>query len=85
LNSERTLHATHGNDYEQTISLLQKKIADMIKQHTKAIDEVKRELHHERLTIQKQLAARPITVPEYVQVDRHIVDVRRMISSNNCI
>lgn len=62
---------THGkaeNEYQQTISSLQKKIADMIKQHTKAMDEIKRDLNQERLTAQKRQTSRPICVPEYVQV-----------------
>ena len=40
----------------------------MIKQHTKAMDEIKRELQHERLLAQKQLSARPISIPAFVQV-----------------
>ncbi len=68
LNQERALHAKQENEYQQTISSLQKKIADMIKQHTKAMDEIKRELHQERLTAQKRMTSRPICVPEYVQV-----------------
>jgi len=68
LNQERTLHAKQENEYQQTISSLQKKIADMIKQHTKAMDEIKRELHQERLSAQKLVTTRPICVPEYVQV-----------------
>jgi hypothetical protein len=68
LNQERIVHAKQENEYQQTISSLQKKIADMIKQHTKAMDEIKRELHQERLTAQKRVISRPICVPEYVQV-----------------
>jgi hypothetical protein len=68
LNQERALHTKQENEYQQTISSLQKKIADMIKQHTKAMDEIKRELHQERLTAQKRVTSRPICVPEYVQV-----------------
>ena len=68
LNEERTLHTKQENEYQQTISSLQKKIADMIKQHTKAMDEIKRDLNQERLEAQKRLIIRPITVPEYVQV-----------------
>lgn len=56
------------NEYQQTISSLQKKIADMIKQHTKAMDEIKRDLNQERLSAQKRQTSRPICVPEYVQV-----------------
>lgn len=68
LNEERALHAKQENEYQQTISCLQKKIADMIKQHTKAMDEIKRDLNQERLAAQKHLVNRPICVPEYVQV-----------------
>lgn len=67
LNEERTLHGKQENEYQQTISSLQKKIADMIKQHTKAMDEIKRDLHQERLTAQKRVSTRPC-VPVYVQV-----------------
>lgn len=69
LNDERAMHERQDNDYQQTISALQKKIAEMIKQHTKAVDEIKRELHQERQSNQKQINARPISVPEFVQVD----------------
>lgn len=68
MNQERAIHAQQENEYQQTISSLQQKIADMIKQHTKAMDEIKRELHQERLSAQKLALKRPITVPEYVQV-----------------
>ena len=68
LNEERALHVKQENDYQQTISSLQKKIADVIKQHTKAMDEIKRELQQERLLAQKQLSARPISIPAFVQV-----------------
>ena len=40
----------------------------MIKQHTKAMDEIKRELYQERLSTQKRITSRVICVPEYVQV-----------------
>ncbi len=68
LNQERALHTKQENEYQQTISSLQKKIADMIKQHTKAMDEIKRDLHQERLSAQQRVTTRPICVPEYVQV-----------------
>ena len=68
MNEERALHSKQENEYQQTISSLQKKIADMIKQHTKAMDEIKRDLNQERLSAQKRATARPICVPEYVQV-----------------
>ncbi len=68
LNEERALHTKQENEYQQTISSLQKKIADMIKQHTKAMDEIKRDLNQERLSAQKRATTRPICVPEYVQV-----------------
>ncbi len=68
MNEERTLHAKQEIEYQQTISSLQKKIADMIKQHTKAMDEIKRDLNQERLSTQKRTTIRPICVPEYVQV-----------------
>jgi hypothetical protein len=68
LNQERVLYAKQENEYQQTISSLQNKIADMIKQHTKAMDEVKRELHQQRLTAQKRVPVTPVSVPEYVQV-----------------
>ena len=68
LNEERIAHSKEENEYQQTISSLQKKIADMIKQHTKAMDEIKRDLNQERLTAQKRQTSRPICVPEYVQV-----------------
>jgi hypothetical protein len=68
LDRERAESVRQENDYQQTISSLQKKIAEMIKQHSKAMEEVKRELQHERLNTQKQLNARPISVPEFVQV-----------------
>jgi hypothetical protein len=32
------------------------------------MDEIKRELHQERLSAQKLVTTRPICVPEYVQV-----------------
>ena len=72
MNQERALHTKQENEYQQTISSLQKKIADMIKQHTKATDEIKRELHQERLSAQERLTTRPICVPEYVQVCIHL-------------
>ena len=68
MNQERALHTTQENEYQQTISSLQKKIADMIKQHTKAMDEIKHDLHQERLSAQQRVTVRPICVPEYVQV-----------------
>jgi hypothetical protein len=69
LNQERIVHTSQEDEYQQTISSLQKKIADMIKLHTKAMDEIKRELNQERVTAQKRVATRPICVPEYVQVN----------------
>ena len=40
----------------------------MIKQHTKAIDEIKHELQYERSTNQKRLTFRPVSVPDFNQV-----------------
>jgi hypothetical protein len=41
----------------------------MIKQHTKTIDETKREIQYERSTNQKRiLTSRPNSVPEFVHV-----------------
>ncbi len=68
MNQERTVYTNQENEYQQTISSLQKKIADMIKLHTKAMDEIKRDLHQERVAAQKRVPTRPICVPEYVQV-----------------
>lgn len=62
------MHAKQENEYQQTISSLQKKIADMIKQHTIVMDEIKHELLQERLSAQKRATTRSICVPEYVQV-----------------
>ncbi|CAF1465550.1 unnamed protein product, partial [Adineta ricciae] len=76
LAQERALHAKQENEYQETISSLQKKIADMIKQHTKAMDEIKRELHQERLSTQERLTTRVISVPEYVQTDLSFNDIR---------
>ena len=44
----------------------------MIKQHTKAMDEIKRELHQERLKSTKRSVPIAIGVPEFVQVIRII-------------
>ena len=75
LNEERLEHSKQENEYQQTISSLQKKIADMIKQHTKAMDEIKRDLNQERLAAQKRQTSRPICVPEYVQVSELISSI----------
>ncbi|CAF4452227.1 unnamed protein product, partial [Adineta steineri] len=76
LNQERQLHTKQENEYQQTISSLQKKIADMIKQHTKAMDEIKQDLHQERVSAQKRTTTRPICVPEYVQTDLSLNDIK---------
>ncbi|UJR09139.1 hypothetical protein I4U23_013386 [Adineta vaga] len=76
LTQERALHTKQENEYQETISSLQKKIADMIKQHTKATDEIKRELHQERVSAQERLTTRPISVPEYVQTDLSFNDIK---------
>ena len=68
LNQERTLHTKQEFEYQQTISSLQKKIADMIKQHIETMDEVKRELHQERLKNQGRITPRPTSVPEFTPV-----------------
>ncbi len=64
LNNERAVHAQEVNEYQQTINSLQKKIADMNKQHAKAMDELK----YERLKYQKRIIPRPISVPEFPSV-----------------
>lgn len=74
LNHERNEHAQQENESQQMISSLQKKIAEMIKQHTKSMDEIKRELHQERLAMQKQLAIKPISIPQFVQVEENFDD-----------
>ncbi|CAF4373885.1 unnamed protein product, partial [Rotaria magnacalcarata] len=76
LNQERAVHAKQESEYQQTISSLQKKIADMIRQHTIVMDEIKRDLHQERLSAQKRASARSICVPEYVQTDVSINDIK---------
>jgi hypothetical protein len=40
----------------------------MMKQHTKAMDELKREPHQGQLASQKRVTIRPISVPEFAQV-----------------
>jgi len=40
----------------------------MIKQHTKSMNEIKRELHQERLTNQNRSTPRPKSVPEFPSV-----------------
>lgn len=40
----------------------------MVKQHTKAMDEIKRELQQERLTNHKRITPRPISVQEFTPV-----------------
>ncbi|CAF1243822.1 unnamed protein product [Adineta ricciae] len=69
LDQERKLHTKQEFEYQQTISSLQKKIADMIKQHIESIDEVKRELHQERLKNQGRIIPRPTSVPEFTPMD----------------
>ena len=65
LNEERTINAEQENDYHLTVNSLQKKISDMIKQHNKSMDEVRRELQDERSVNHKQ---RPHSVPEFNSV-----------------
>ncbi|CAF3549990.1 unnamed protein product [Adineta steineri] len=69
LNQERMLHAKQEYEYQQTISSLQKKIADMIKQHIEAVGEIKRELYHERSTNTRHMVPRPTSVPEFAEND----------------
>lgn len=69
LTQERNQHAQQENDSQQMISSLQKKIAEMLKQHTKSMDEIKREL-----TAKKQLIVKPISIPQFVQTDLSISD-----------
>ncbi|CAF4313542.1 unnamed protein product, partial [Adineta steineri] len=69
LNQERMLHAKQEHEYQQTISSLQKKIADMIKQHIEAVGEIKRELYHERSTNPGRMVPRPTSVPEFAEND----------------
>ena len=68
MNQERVLHTKQEFEYQQTISSLQRNIADMIRQHIEAVDEIKRQLHQERLINQKHMAPRPTSVPEFSQV-----------------
>ncbi len=68
MNQERILHTKQEYEYQQTISSLQKRIADMIRQHLEAVDEIKRVLHQERLTNQIRVIPRPTSVPEFAQV-----------------
>lgn len=68
LNEERTVNAQKEHQFQQTISSLQKKIADMMNQHTKVVDEIRREFNQERLNFQKQQIVKPISMPQFVQV-----------------
>ncbi|CAF0850375.1 unnamed protein product [Adineta ricciae] len=83
LNQERTLHTKQEFEYQQTISSLQKKIADMIKQHIESIDEVKRELHQERLKNQGRIIPRPTSVPEFAPMDLPKIERRADHSAPN--
>ncbi|UJR37060.1 hypothetical protein I4U23_029765 [Adineta vaga] len=70
LNQERALHTKQEFEYQQTISSLQKKIADMIKQHIESVDEIKHELHQERLKNQERIVIpRPTSVPEFAHMN----------------
>jgi len=87
INQERTSYSQQENEYQQTISSLQQKIADMLKQHTKAMDEVKWELNQERLAAQKRMVSKPICVPEFVQTDLAVNDylatIEKLRGNNN--
>ena len=59
----------------------------MLKQHTKAMDEVKWELNQERLAAQKRMVSKPICVPEFVQTDLAVNDylatIEKLRGNNN--
>jgi glucosamine 6-phosphate synthetase-like amidotransferase/phosphosugar isomerase protein len=68
LSQERTIRIRQENEHQKTIDSLQRKISDIIKQYTKTIDELKRELENERLINQNHPTSRPTSVPDFTSV-----------------